>query len=180
MEPGLRPGRSHGCLPSHNLPAMLAIAWSPDEHCLLTADKGTVSGMSLKQEARKSAPLSLPSTQGKQARAPGQPDCPFVGELGGGRTERPGEQTGSPARTPGDSHWANPSLQALAPQAPQAHALPSSDSPQPRPSMAQSKRRLAGSCLGFEGSKVKLYNPLSPRARVSSPQSMGEYQSLAC
>lgn len=37
---------------SHNSPAMLATACSPDEHCLLTVDNGTVSGMPLKQKGR--------------------------------------------------------------------------------------------------------------------------------
>jgi hypothetical protein len=43
-------GTLQGTPSSHHLPAMLATACSPDEHCLLTVDKGTVSGMPLKQK----------------------------------------------------------------------------------------------------------------------------------
>ena len=46
----------------------------------------------------KSARVSLPSSQGKQAWAPGQPDRPFVGELGeGGQKDQGNQQAALPA-----------------------------------------------------------------------------------
>lgn len=179
MEPGLRPGRSQGCPPSHNLPAMLATAWSPDEHCLLTADKGTVSGMPLKQEARESAP-SLPALRESKPGLLASLTAPLWGSWGEVRQKDQGnKQAALPALQAihtGQIHF----CRCLRPRPCKHmpfHPVILLNQGQARP---RGKRRLAGSRLAFEGSKVKLYNPLSPRARVSNPQSMGEYRSLAC
>lgn len=91
LGPGPRPGCSSGLPPSHNLPAMLATAWSPDEHCLLTVDKGTVSGMSLKQKVR---PLSQPPSPARLSEETSL--CSRSIRLPHQRMQRPGEQTQQP------------------------------------------------------------------------------------
>lgn len=140
MEPGLRPSCSNGHPPSHNLPAMLATAWSPEEHCLLTADKGTVSGMSLKQKVR---PPSQPLSPTRLSHLTESKLCVFLPNMTASQAgyKDQGNKPNSPAPTPGQIHTGQtPSLQTLAPQAPEAHALPYCGSPRPGPAQGQPQR----------------------------------------
>lgn len=161
MEPGLRPGSSHGCPPSHNLPAMLATAWSPDEHCLLTVDKGTVSGMSLKQKARwESQPASLcPALRESKPGLLASLTAPLWGSWG--RADR---KTRGTNRQPCPHSRRFTLLEPISAGA----CAPGSHKHMPfhpvillnqGQAWPKGKRRLAGPCLAFEGSKVKTVHP---------------------
>lgn len=142
MEPGLRPGCSNGHPPSHNLPAMLATAWSPEEHCLLTADKGTVSGMSLKQKVR---PQSQPLSPTRLSHLTESRLCVFLANMtfpSAGYKDQ-GNKPNPIALSPLQARYilGRPHLsRRLLPRAPEARALPSCGSPRPGPAQGQPQR----------------------------------------
>lgn len=107
---------------SQNLPAMLATACNPDEHCLLTVDNGTVSGMPLKQKGRWQLALDVTLFGPKQDPRESQKCVHRSGQWAA--LPLPEQLDKSESRVCADL-----SPQLLTTQTPQAHSHPSHGSP---------------------------------------------------